>query len=208
MTKYKLEICNAVDCKAVETVEYEEQIQDEAKAKSYKMLLINAQHYTDGEYTGSLYRKNALSGWQQVSSPVISCVVANKKAMLTVTRVRYGRENGLIHEMQSLCLALQHEQQLFLGNPYTSKGPDDADSIFVKVEQDLDILFSDYRPEYLDVVLLADMKSKIEDVRKTIRSSYVSYGHSGPVDIYTSTCASEIGNVMVFLLAFLAKVQQ
>ena len=137
---------------------------------------------------------------------VISCVVADNKAMLTVTRVRYGRENGLIHEMQGLYHALQHEQQLFLGNPYTSKGPDDADAIFVKVEQDLDILFADYHPEYLDEILLADMKSKIEDARKTVQSSYASYGHSGPIDIYTTTCAAEIGNVLVVLLAFLATI--
>lgn len=203
MADYKFEICNAVGCSPVETVEFEEQIQDEAKAKSYKVLLDKAEQFADGEYTGTLYRKNPLLGWQKVSAPVISCKVDNGNVALTVKRVRYGRENSMIVELHNLCGALQQEKIQVLTNLNVAVSPHDADAIFIKAKQLLKTLFTDYRPDYLNADLLSNMESKIDDVRENTQSSYAVYGHSNQIDIYTTSLAAEIGDVQVLLLDFL-----
>lgn len=207
MADYKIEICSAVGCSPVETVEFEEQIQDEAKAKSYKMLLDKAEQFSDGEYTGTLYRKSPLLGWQKVSAPVISCKVENGNVDLTVKRVRYGRENSIIDELNNICCALQQEKMQVLANLNVAVSPNNVDAIFIKAKQLLKTLFADYRPDYLDADLLFDMESKIDDVRNNIQSSYAAYGHSNQIDNYTTSLATEIGDAQELLLIFLIKLQ-
>lgn len=206
MTNYKLEISNAVECTLVETFEFEERIQDEAKAKSYKVLLDKAEQYIDGEYTGTLFRKIFLLGWRKVSAPVISCKVVDGKAALTVNRVRYGREISIIDELNNLCNALQQEKNQVIANLHVSVSPNNTNTILLKVKHNLKSLFTDYRPNYLDANLLSELESKIEDSRKNIQSSYAAYGHSSQIDIYTTSLAAEIGDVQVLLLLFLKKI--
>ena len=100
MTKYKLEISNTITGQPMPAVEFEEKIQEEARAKSYKVLLDAADNYPDGEYAGMLYRKMFIGGWQDVAAPVISCVVSADKVALTVKRLRYNREESLLDDLK------------------------------------------------------------------------------------------------------------
>lgn len=205
MTKYKLEISNAISGQTMPAVEFEEKIQEEAKAKSYKVLLDAADNYPDGEFVGVLYRKMFIGGWQSVSAPVISCVVSACKVTLTVKRPRYNREVSLLGDLKQHCNTLssfiqQAAQSLLFSTPID---PAPAIKLMDDIKQTLSTLLNDYRPEYLDANLFNQIESQINNSQQTLQTSYVAYAHSTMPDNYTTTLTAELQKVQLLILTFI-----
>ena len=91
MVKFKL-TKEAVSGDVVKEVEFDEQIQAEAKNRFYDILLYEAANLVDGEYTGELSRlMSAKEHWDEVGAPVISCEVKEGKSSLTVRRAVFSK---------------------------------------------------------------------------------------------------------------------
>ncbi len=207
MTKYKLEIYNAVTGRPMPAVEFEEKIQEEAKAKSYKVLLDAADNYPEGEYVGMLYRKLFIGGWQSVTAPVISCVVSADKVALTVVRPHYNRENSLLGELKQYCdtfglFQQQAAQALLFSTPID---PAPVIKLMDDTKQTLFTLLNDYLPEYLDASLYNQMESQINNSQHTLQTAYATYAHSSMPDDYTTTLTAELQKVQLLLLTFIQK---
>lgn len=205
MTKYKLEISNTVTGQPMPVVEFKEKIQEEAKAKSYKVLLDAAENYPDGEYMGMLYRKMFIGGWQSVSAPVISCVVSAGKVALTVKRPRYNREVSLLGGLKQQCNTLssfiqQAAQSLLFSTPID---PAPAIKLMNDIKQTLSTLLNDYRPEYLDANLFNQIESQIDNSQNALQTTYNAYAHSALPDNYTTMLTAELQKVQLFLLTFI-----
>lgn len=206
MGKYKLDIGNAVTGKQLSPVEFEERIQEEAKAKSYRILLDAAINFADGEYIGKLFKQTPiLHAWEEVPAPVISCVVSSGNVVLTVQRVRYSRECDLIQSLHGICAHLNQLKQQFALSLLSSKPlpPTEALTVLAQTKNILEILFADYRPEYLDRSQLVDMKEKIIAASETIETAYKTYANSFFVQDYSTTVAAEVSSIQVMLLGFL-----
>lgn len=206
MGKYKLEISNAVTGEKFSPVVFEEIIQEEAKAKSYKFLLDAADSFVDGEYIGKLFRRvPILPIWQEVTAPVISCVVSAGNAILTVERVRYSRENKLIRSLHDICLKLDQLKQQFALALLSSVPllPTDVHTALYQSKTILETLFAYYRPEYLDISQLTDMKEKISVASEKIETSYKAYANLSFFQDYITTVTAEVSSIQVMLLLFL-----
>ena len=205
MTKYKLEIADSVNGKQMPLVEFEEEIQEEAKAKSYKVLLDAAENYPDGEYVGQLYRKNFFCSWQEVASPVISCIVSNGKVTLTVVRVRYNRENSLITKLKQHCntisIFMQQAANAMLFS--ASINPKQVIKLMDDAKQTLRTLLDDYRPDYLDMNLYNNIELQINTAQQAIQTTYSAYNQSAILDNYTTTLTAELQKVQLILMEFI-----
>lgn len=92
MAKFKLTIKEAVSGNVVKEVDFDEQIQADAKNRFYDILLEEAANQVDGEYTGELSRwMPAKEQWDEVRAPVISCEVIDGKSVLTVRRAVFSK---------------------------------------------------------------------------------------------------------------------
>lgn len=205
MTKYKLEISNAISGQTMPAVEFEEKIQEEAKAKSYKVLLDAVDNYPDGEFVGVLYRKMFIGGWQSVSAPVISCVVSAGKVTLTVKRPRYNREVSLLGDLKQHCNTLSSfiqtaAQSLLFSTPID---PAPAIKLMDDIKQTLRTLLNDYRPEYLDANIYNQMESQIDNSQNALQTTYKAYAHTALSENYTTTLTAELQKVQLLLLTFI-----
>ena len=204
MTKYKLEISRPVGGQQIPPVEFKEQIQEEAKAKSYKYLLDAADKYPDGEYVGKLYRKSFWR-WEEVSAPIVSCAVLNGKASLTVRRVQYNMEISLINKLKQNCNTLsyflqQAAQALMFS---TSINPTQIIKLMDDIKLTLCTLLNDYRPEYLDASLYHHIESQINEGEQCLQSTYATYAKSAIPDGYTTTLPAELEKVQLLLISFI-----
>lgn len=204
MTKYKLEISRPVGGQQIPPVEFKEQIQEEAKAKSYKYLLDAADKYPDGEYVGKLYRKSFWR-WEEVSAPIISCVVLNGKATLTVRRVQYNREYNLINKLKQHCntlgsFLLQAANALLFS---TSIDPEQAINIMDDAKLTFRTLLNDYRPEYLDASLYYHIESQINEAEQSLKSTFAAYAKSVIPDNYTTMLTADLEKVQLLLMSFI-----
>lgn len=92
MAKFKLTIKNAISGDLVTEVEFDEQIQAEAKNRFYDIFLEETAKLANGEYIGVLTRWMPSSKeWDEVGAPVISCEVSDNKSELTVQRIDFSK---------------------------------------------------------------------------------------------------------------------
>ena len=209
MGKYKIEIKNAISGAGMPTVEFEEKIEEEAKAKSYRLFLNSAKSYPDGEYVAGLYRKNKLrSNYEKVSAPMISCIVNDGESSLTVERVVYGRESDLLNQLIEL-----HRSLNVIRIDYAScnKRPDpiqpkDIKVLSKKIKEIFHTLYSDYQPEYLGIDELDSIKKKIEDCNSLLENAYKAYGNLSDNSSYTSIIAVMAGDLQLIIQSILGKI--
>lgn len=208
MAKYKIVIKNAITKAEMPIVEFEEKIEEEAKAKSYRLFLNNARSYPDGEYVAELYRNMQLSNYEKVSAPMISCIVNNGNSSLTVGRVVYGRESDLLNQLLELHKNLNIIRIDYAGcntrpNPIQ---PKDIKEYSEKIKEIFHTLYFDYEPEYLEFNELNSINKKIDDCNSLLENAYKVYGNLSDNSDYTSTIAVKTGDLQLIIQSILEKL--
>lgn len=211
MGKYKLVIKNAISGEEATPIEFEEKIQEEAKAKSYRILLNETAQYADGEYTGELYRKNAImTKWEEVNgAPMIACKVESGKAKLTVDRVVYGYERQHIKRLLQIHVELGELQANYLAclNSTNVLAPTPVLSFVDEIVQIVETLHTDYNPEYLQDTIYPDVVIVLKGIASSIKNSYDSYAGKMHSDIYTTEIVKCIGEIQISIQEVLEPIQ-
>lgn len=211
MGKYILVIKNAISGEEATPVEFGEKIQEEAKAKSYRLLLNEAAQYADGEYTGELYRKNViLSKWEEVNgAPMIACKVESGKAKLTVDRVVYGYERQHIKRLLQIHVELGKLQPNYLAclNSTNVLAPTPVLSFVDEIVQVVETLHTDYDPEYLQDTVYPNIVIVLKRIASSIKNSYDSYAGKTLADIYTTEIVKCIGEIQISIQEVLEPIQ-
>ena len=210
MSKYKIVICDPVSGDEKNVVEFEEQIQDEAKAREYKLFLDACRNMPDGEYTATLSRKHPLLlNWSDVSVPTLSCVVKNGEPMLTVERVVYGKEQALLQELLGIHVSLRAIRIEYAGFSHHAN-PICPEAIKPYADKIIDIfttLYSNYQPEYISKEELEAIKKAVNDNYLEIENIFEVYGKTSDNSNYTSTVARVAGDLQLIIQSILGKMK-
>lgn len=209
MTKYKIVICDPVSGDEKKTVEFEEQIQDEAKAREYKLFLDACRNLPDGEYTTTLLRMHSvLHTWSVVVVPTLSCVVKDGESKLTVERVVYGKEHELLQELLGIHVSLRSIRIENTGFTHHAN-PIHPEAIKPYADKIIDIfttLYSNYQPEYISKEELENIKKDVNDNYKVIENTFEVYGKTSDNSNYTSTVARVVGDIQLIIQSILGKL--
>ena len=209
MTRYKIVICDLVSGEEKKTVEFEEQIQDEAKAREYKLFLEACRNLPDGEYTATMSRKHSLlPTWDEVTAPTLSCVVIDGEPKLTVERVVYGKEQVLLQELLGVHSQLNLIRLKYAGcSHYANPIRPEAIKPFTdKIIELFSTLFLNYQPEYINNEELETIKKRVNDNYVVIENTFEVYGKTSDNSNYTSTVASVVGDLQLIIQSILRKL--
>lgn len=211
MGTYKLVIANAIGGEELKTVEFEENIQEDAKARIYRILLTEAADFVDGEYTGRLLRKGILkSGWEEVNgAPLIACKVEAGNASLTVERVVYGKESQQLNRLLAIHAELGNLKKKYLAclNSKNVIPPLPVMEAVKEIIQIIETLHSDYDPEYLQAPIYPDVIDVFTKISSAIQGSYDSYAKSATPDYYTTEVAKQIGEIQLSIQSILGQLK-
>lgn len=207
MGRYKLIISEAISGEEKDSVMFDEKVQEESKAQSYRILLNEAANYADGEYIGQLYRRNNLKlKWEEVvGAPLIACQVKSGKASLTVERVVYGKEESLLKRLLDIHVTLGSLRADYLECLNSPKvlDPKVVLDLIEEVVTIIESLHSDYQPEYLTPSVYPEIVSVLKKISEAIKISYGAYANTPLSDNYTTEIAKRIGEIQLSIQSVL-----
>ena len=210
MAHYRLDIRNSMSGALMGQVEFDEQVQEEALAKSYRKLMDAVADVADGEYAAQLMRKRFLKGqWETMSAPVISCQVKDGKAALTVRRVAYNRERQLLRWLSELDadFGQVHETYSNGASVYDPIEPVQLIPAFSDLHYILDALYYDYMADCLPADLYNKVKAELFQADHAIVDAFNAHGLTPANSVYVAALAEQAKRVQEAIRAVTANTR-